>query len=451
MYNHVTIISAPAGTGKTSLLQMYMKKVSAEYTNVKLFYIAMSKDVDPYESCSKKGFNIELCKEDGIDDIIVFLDDCQNVYNNHKFWYDIIKDSDYQNNKKIHFVISATYLLHNLESPVEFQSITAKILHQDMLLSVDESVSYINYLSFSKVDYTNLINAIVLQCGGLIAALHITIDLIMSSSKNYTPSEDNLITYFLSNNILPSMERCFGSGYDKVPAEIENIICQLLRDKVHNTDPDVYFKLLEKTGVIMKHINSNIYTFSSQLSKRYFCNIYYSNRGRSDPGRLVELIKLAIGSMSANDIRNCVQLGDFPKEAVFQHLLMRGLTENLTCNVMVQPELSKLINPLTFQQINIQGEIDFYINSTLQWGIELLVQGSKITEHLNRFTPGGKYYDLKCKDYYVVDFRGNEEGKLTNITFHEKKITVFFQLGKYNVANCIFGLDQNVISIPLKT
>lgn len=447
--NRITVISSPAGTGKTSLLQIYMIKLSTEYANVKLFYVQMPKGVDPYDRCLKNGFDINLCKVEGKDDIIVLLDDCQNVYNNKKFWYDIVKDITFRNNSRVRFVVSATYLLRGVDSPVELQSIPAKITHQDMLLSFDESVSYINYLNFRYVEYNNLINAIVLQCGGLIAALHIVTDLIMSNSKNFTPSEDNLIKFFLSTQILPSMERCFGSGYDEVPAKFKDIICQLLHHSVRNTNPGEYVKLLETAGVIIQDSN-NSYTFSSTISKRYFCNIYYPNRAESNPETLVGLIKRAIGSMSANDLRNCVQSDDFPKEAVFQHLLMCGLTKNLKSDVIVQPELSKLIDPITYQHINIQGEIDFYINSNLQWGIELLVQGSKITEHLSRFASSGKYYNLNCNDYYVVDFRGNQDGKPTNITYHEKRITAFFQLGNYNVVNCIVGLDRNIISIPLK-
>jgi hypothetical protein len=76
----------------------------------------------------------------------------------------------------------------------------------------------------------------------------------------------------------------------------------------------------------------------------------------------------------------------------------------------VCPELSKIFpettNPNTQQAI--PGAIDFYLNSSLRWGIELLVNGVGIGEHISRFTPAeGKYVALAVSDFIVVDFRRN--------------------------------------------
>jgi hypothetical protein len=90
------------------------------------------------------------------------------------------------------------------------------------------------------------------------------------------------------------------------------------------------------------------------------------------------------------------------------------------------------------------------LNSTLRWGIELLVNGDGIGEHVNRFTrPNGKYVPLDVCDYAIVDFRSNETGQPTNVTKHPKRITVFFKKDDYSVAQCLFGEDTTVIAIGL--
>jgi hypothetical protein len=50
----------------------------------------------------------------------------------------------------------------------------------------------------------------------------------------------------------------------------------------------------------------------------------------------------------------------------------------------------------------INGAIDFFLNSSLRWGIEMLVSGDGIGEHLSSFNPpGGKYVALDVNDYAV--------------------------------------------------
>ena len=111
--------------------------------------------------------------------------------------------------------------------------------------------------------------------------------------------------------------------------------------------------------------------------------------------------------MSSSVLKNST-LGEFPKEAVFQHLFMEGLALYTRPDCSICPELSKVFpssaNLDTKQQI--AGEIDFFVNGNLRWGIELLVNGGGVGEHLDRFSPpDGKYVPLSVNDYAIVDFR----------------------------------------------
>ena len=93
--------------------------------------------------------------------------------------------------------------------------------------------------------------------------------------------------------------------------------------------------------------------------------------------------------MSSNVLKNSTPLGDFPKEAVFQHLFMEGLALHTPPECSICTELSKIFPSETNvnSQQAIAGEIDFYLNGSLRWGIELLVNGDGIGEYLSRFSP----------------------------------------------------------------
>jgi hypothetical protein len=123
----------------------------------------------------------------------------------------------------------------------------------------------------------------------------------------------------------------------------------------------------------------------------------------------------------------------FPKEAVFQHLMMTGMTANLTAQTHVYPENCIVIDTGD----KIPGEVDFFINGDLKWGIELLIQGRKLKEHRERFIGNGKYVNLECLEYVVVDFRGNVAGAPKKIVEKDNVITVYFKLDDYGSATCL--------------
>jgi hypothetical protein len=124
-----------------------------------------------------------------------------------------------------------------------------------------------------------------------------------------------------------------------------------------------------------------------------------------------------------------------------------------TCYIC--PELSRVFpdsDSDSSRQPNqcMNGSIDFYLNGSLRWGIELLVNGERIGEHMTRFEADGKYARLRVSDYAVVDLRCNQTRVPTNVTRHRKRVTVFFQNEDFSSCNCIFGNDEDIVSINLQ-
>jgi hypothetical protein len=172
--------------------------------------------------------------------------------------------------------------------------------------------------------------------------------------------------------------------------------------------------------------------FTNALSRRYFIHRMYPQTAVSNPVNGVELVIKSIRNISATTLGNSVVSG-FPKEAVFQHLMMTGMIANLTARTFVYPENSIVIDTVN----KIQGELDFFINGDLRWGIEFLIQGRKLKEHRERFIGSGKYVNLGCREYVVVDFRGNVAGAPKNIVEKDNVITVYFKLDDYGSATCL--------------
>ena len=411
-------------------------------TEISLYDIFIDRGID------LKKFQTTLTK--GLP-VIFFLDDAQEIYSDTKFWEHLIKIGPTWLPQNVRFVISSTHLVsYGNSSPVVFESIT-KLGRDDFLLSHEESIEFLELPVIGlPPDMRNetLKHVISRECGGLIGALRQSVDSLKERfRKNHT--EADLLQHFLSETLLFKMGRCFGDkhssqiGYNFrvllnkiIFAENQNV------KSLEEQDMDSYSSLL-KAGILVQFPDKS-FGFSSPLAYRYYFQWLFPNRSSTPPSNLFELVKNVISSMSATMLRYSTTAGDFPKEAVFQHLFFEGLALFTQPNCSICPELSKIFpgNPTTSTQQKIAGEIDFYLNSTLRWGIELLVNGSGIGEHISRFSPNGKYAPLDVTDYAVVDFRGNTEGTRTNIMRDPKRISVFFKIGDLSAAQCIFGEED---------
>jgi hypothetical protein len=86
------------------------------------------------------------------------------------------------------------------------------------------------------------------------------------------------------------------------------------------------------------------------------------------------------------------------------------------------------------------GEVDFVIDSSLYWGIELLILGSDVGSHVSRFAPGGIYAPLQLTDYLVVDFR---RGPVSRLGRFDRRVSVFLSR---DYSTCDVVQDNEIIS-----
>eukprot|EP00597_Dinobryon_sp_UTEXLB2267_P018062 CAMPEP_0201112216 /NCGR_PEP_ID=MMETSP0812-20130820/77108_1 /ASSEMBLY_ACC=CAM_ASM_000668 /TAXON_ID=98059 /ORGANISM="Dinobryon sp., Strain UTEXLB2267" /LENGTH=486 /DNA_ID=CAMNT_0047375501 /DNA_START=1043 /DNA_END=2503 /DNA_ORIENTATION=+ len=460
-------VSSPSATGKTSTL-CFMGKCLMD-TNI--VYVPLYSDISAFQSLREVGLDLEnkTWDESFNSRTIVILDDAQQTYGDKHFWKKLIKDSVIQVPKllaNVKFIIASTYLLGGADSPTEFHSLP-RLNMSDFLLNTEDSLKLLTDTSIGLSpaalrDYDILKNVIASSCGGNIGALRISIDYLAEICQHSTTkTEEFAIDCYFNVELLNKMARCFGTQLGNVwPDPVQRILMKLLGDEsvseeISFEQPPEIVHLL-KCGVL-RELRDRGLCFSSPLAQRYFSKVFYPHRlpyECDDPASIYDLTVAAIRSMSAASLRQSTsETNDFPKEAIFRHLFMTGLTRNTKLTTQVLPELSKVFPNVAGDAFGkIKGEIDFFIiDGNLRWGIALLVNGNDSLEHRRRFCEGGKYAPLKCNAFVVVDFRASSDGSPTKCLARKKHLmTVFFTRGTFERATIVIG-EEKQITVDLQT
>jgi hypothetical protein len=103
--------------------------------------------------------------------------------------------------------------------------------------------------------------------------------------------------------------------------------------------------------------------------------------------------------------------GGRPMERTWQNEFYRAATSCVPINHSVSPDVG-----YTYSS---RGYLDYFINDTLGWGIELVRESTSAMrlEHTERFLKGGIYHSLlvskQLKEYLVVDFRSAKPNETT--------------------------------------
>ena len=89
----------------------------------------------------------------------------------------------------------------------------------------------------------------------------------------------------------------------------------------------------------------------------------------------------------------------------------------------------------------VSGELDFFINGELKWALELLRNGSKLGEHIQRFHPSsGKYLNVPANAYLVVDCRGP---RVREVQQMDERCTLYFS-EDFRTCICAMRHEQEI-------
>ncbi len=449
------LLNSPPASGKTSLLQLFASAMPSSYVFHPISCLRLT--TPGIELLKEKGLDLvgETCIY-GPDDPPVFylLDDAQMKYDETTFWYLLIKKlPNWLVPTNIKFIICATHMLKlGVDSPVEFGNLP-RLTRDDLAVTSEEFTKLTSAGIQFDWDPTFLKTVIANECGKLIGAIQITMYEITENffhMKEAHPSQSDVLQYFFSEKFIERTGRCFGvqlpTPSSKLRAFLVTCFFQPVPKKHQiSKKDDLNLTILNKAGVILENSNGTI-GFSSPLAKRFFTKALFPNRSSTNPLSLKSLIKDSVKRLSSSLLRRSALSDSFPKEAVFQHMLMSSLASLTLPSCAILPELSEVCpDGAGIQRNKINGFIDFYLNGDLRWGIEILVKGDRVGAHIARFSPRGNYYPLLVKDYVVVDFRS---GPVSDVDRHEKRVTVFFS-ADFSKCSCIFGMESETFELTL--
>ena len=222
-----------------------------------------------------------------------------------------------------------------------------------------------------------------------------------------------------SGGFVTNLKRCF-SVPDNLPENGRNrIVDAILRPTPADVVDEEILQPYTRAGILGRQ------GLFSCLAARWFYNkSCFPRRADIPPQSLDDLVRLSVQSLSASRLQHCLDEDSFPKEAAFHHFFNKAMSVHLTTSNFLIPELNTWA--MNSEGEEISGELDFYINSQLQWCVELLRRGDKIGEHLARFDKhDGKYREVVAKDYLVLDCRPPKPGR--GVVINENRCTLYFE------------------------
>jgi hypothetical protein len=336
------------------------------------------------------------------------------------------------------------------------------ISREDLLIRADEAYQVLCSVLPRSWRFQSFMKLIIKDTAGHIGAAVAVVAYMRTKFTQSTSDvgihlEYQLIQFFLSDAIIEALVRCFGNFMispetQRLREILHNCIFYSEQVNVHCDYSDNDWDLIREMrrfGLLLDDDDGSAgrtkLALSSPIVQRYTLNrLHNSNQILRPvesyyPSSLRSLIEGALSTMTSASIRASTVPGKFPAEAAFQgHFLNRFIA--LTprgCHTV--PELNQVFSD---KYEKIDGRIDLYINSHLCWGIELLIKGTRLMEHLLRFEKNGR---LKVKDYVVIDIR---PAPVTDIERHPKLATIFFA---HTFESCVllFGDDPKPVNISL--
>ena len=424
------VIGAPPGTGKTSLTQIVKSKLEASGETVIRIALSDFYSLDEFKGDIKE-YGISpspvVVRQKLKENTWLILDDAQNWYTEEYWgiWQFLIKHMPQLAEGRFFLIIAATYNLSTPISPVHFGTLEHFV---ETAVSADEvSQLFAMHLHRDHQDFHNVKEDILELSKFAEDKFHIGVviqGIVMLKNMRKDASsrqdEESARKLLRSGDFVYLLKRCFMVP-DGLPTEARaRLVDIILGSSTSRSD-------IADDSLLAPFIRAGILNPSGEFSciaAWWFYNrSCFPGRASTIPASLDVLVRESVKLLSADRLRKS-RVDGFPKEAAFQHFFNEALSVNLTIDSFLIPEFNtKATKP---QGGEVTGELDFYINSHLQWCLELLRLGNAVGEHLARFDEDeGKYRMVPSREYLVVDCRPPKEGAGAHL--NENHCTLYFE------------------------
>jgi energy-coupling factor transporter ATP-binding protein EcfA2 len=423
------LLKGPPGCGKTSLLMILEHELGGMGRNVLRVSMPAVRDGTTNEDC-----NISAMEQmvDWIASLnrggqlpsdppgILLCDEIHRMYRTG-FWDEFLKRG-YLTKFNVRIIAAATrvYVAEH-DSPVKI----VKFSFDKLRLSDEEAKNLMELHRFGlrhlfeAFEYPGcqdaVQGAIIEQCAGHAFAIAHSLRRLDEAAKHEgNRSADKLIAELLSRNFANSYTRIWSESNQRIfrfgKVAMEELQAAFLNDTKEISSE--LQKLLNKMFITSCQDTTTTKTwatlkpkFLSPLTYRRFLNYLFPYGGDPTykPNSIRDLVLAALGCFRKELVRNNNNAGrnTLAKEGGLQHMFYAALTEVLSPVTEVVSEMSAIMPE---RNGHGKGELDFYVNSTLFYGIELMRNGDRLQEHKERFKPGGKYFTPHIRDYVLVDF-----------------------------------------------
>lgn len=431
-HRHV-LFTSPPGSGKSTIISLLREENMRGRRCLRVPCVGFDSDRMDAESFVLNKANTALSKEQrapikDLDDVLqafdcIIFDDAHRLYAHPRLWQSLIKDGDGISPCRLLFF--ASYNVQGVEA--ESPAVPVKLGMQDSRLTADEEEDLIQRIeaepAYSSLDWLQQLSPIVrAEAGGHVGLLRLMLQQVAEQFReSKVASTFRQAIHFYYNRLLEeNISTRFFLRPGECSQEAQSVLQEIVRGVRIPTPPlrAAHAAAAAPDTAQVKAIrqllrypmlvdDGGTLQFATPMHKRFFFRCSFSSSVPLEyvPDDIDAWLLLVLSTFEADKLRdpNSQGSGVMPKEGALQHQFWRGACMCLPPQFQVAAEVSRVIEK--GGAATIRGELDFWINSQLNWAFELMREGDRRPQHLERFQPHGVYAALQPSAWRVVDFR----------------------------------------------
>lgn len=341
----------------------------------------------------------------------IIIDEAQTIYGKVPFFWEKLKELQGLKDSGIRILLLSAYgkPTHDLGTPLEFKN----------TLGLDQLCFPINEFEGLVEKIHSPLLPTVRQwiydaTAGHPGLVRTTLACLLDLSRDGRTTEAEHIQFLLSPQYRRKINDTRALEWMKTWEPVEEEV-DFLRDALDkskqpgstfdswpNIEGKYWFKQLLKNGLLAPV--GDQYRFVIPLVRMYLSVHFFRKSKLSSlqaPDSFEDFIKRSLERMRPSYLSKSLEYSRGKKdklhEKVWQTEWLKAAFSLLPNDIFIWENVGSTFNSL--------GSLDFYIDSGLCWGVELLRKGDRMSQHLGRFDENRTYSKIDLKEWAILDFR----------------------------------------------